>query len=260
MARASIRKLSLVLIASLPLCAAVAQDQASATLYLTVDCMKSTNANYENLEIETWKPMHQHLVDQGKQSSWALYRVMYGDRSRCDYYTVTTYLGEDQLNDSQDYDEVFEVAHPGKDLAKVMQKTWAAREHVATELWMLVDRTELQPHRYAVVNRMYAGDPVAYESMESQVFKAGHQALIDGGYRAGWAVYALLSPLGSNIPYNYSTVDFVNDLSPVPMAEAMLAANPDRDLEAMHALLGLRDHVLSETWVLVARTASPSAE
>ena len=119
---------------------------------------------------------------------------------------------------------------------------------------MLLDQTVIQPHRYAIVNKMFASDPVAYERMESEVFKAGHQVLIDSGDRAGWAIYALVSPIGRSIPYNYGTVDFINDLGPVPMAEAMLAGNPDRDLDAMHELLGLRDDILSETWGLVGAT------
>ena len=120
------------------------------------------------------------------------------------------------------------------------------------------DQTELKPHRYAIVNKMFAKDPIAYETMESRVFKAGHQVLIDSGHRSGWAVYALVSPTGTAVPYNYGTVDFVNELGPVPMAEAMLAGNPDRDLEAMNELLALRDDVLSETWALVAATDEPS--
>ena len=142
----------------------------------------------------------------------------------------------------------------------LINKTWGARQHASTELWLRIDQTEIQPHRYAVVNKMYAEDPVAYESMESEVFKAGHQALIDDGHRAGWAVYSLMSPIGSAIAYNYGTVDFVNELGPVPMAEAMLRANPDRDLDAMVELLELRNHVLSETWELVAATSASAAE
>lgn len=241
------------LAAALP-CIALAQSGASSPLYVAVDCMKSTAVDYVPLEKEVWAPMHQHLVDTGKRNSWALYGVMYGDRSGCDYYTVTTYRGENQLNADAGYEEAFQAAHPGKDAAKVMAKTFASRQHVSTELWLQIDQTELQPHRYAIVNKMYAEDPVAYESMESRVFKAGHQALIDGGHRAGWAVYSLISPTGTSIPYNYGTVDFVNDLSPAPMAEAMLAANPDRDLDAMNDLLELRDHVLSETWELIVAT------
>lgn len=239
---------------------APAQTEASPPLYISVDCMKSKAFDYVQIEQEIWKPMHQHMVDEGTRNSWALYRVVYGDRSGCDYYTVTTFRGEDQLNAETDYAEAFQAVHAGKNIDKAMARTLASREHVSTELWLQIDQTELLPHRYAIVNKMYAEDPVAYERMESRVFKAGHQALIDSGHRAGWAVYSLVSPVGSSIPYNYGTVDFVNDLSPAPMAKAMMAANPDRDLDEMHDLLELRDHVLSETWVLVAATGAPREE
>ena len=233
---------------------AVVNAQAEPPVYVTVDCMKATSSGYVQLELETWKPVHQHLVDSGKRSSWALYEVVFGDRSRCDYYTVTTFEGEQQLDAHADYEAAFAAVHADLDANELYATTLSAREHVATELWVLLDRTDIQPHRYAVINKMYASDPVAYERMESEVFKAGHQVLIDSGDRAGWAIYALISPIGSSIPYNYGTVDFVNNLGPVPMAEAMLTGNPDRDLDAMHELLGLRDHILSETWALVGAT------
>ena len=65
---------------------------------------------------------------------------------------------------------------------------------------------------------------------------------------------ALVSPIGTSKPYNYATVDFVDHLDPVPMAEAMMSANPDRDLDALQELLQLREQVSSETWELVATT------
>jgi hypothetical protein len=73
-------------------------------------------------------------------------------------------------------------------------------------------------------------------------------------------MYSLLSPLGTSVPYNYSTVDLVDNLDPVPMAEAMMAANPGRDLDAMQALLELREQVSSETWALVVATKPISKE
>lgn len=239
---------------------ALSQDEAQPTLFMAVDCMKATTADYSSMEKDTWLAMHQELVNQGKRNSWALYSVMYGDRSRCDYYTVTTYLGQEQLDASPDYAEVFKLVHPGKNVAKSMARTWASRRRVSTDLWMLVDSTGFKPHRFAIVNLMQAGDPDAYERMESRVFKAAHQALVNDGHRSGWGVYALISPTGSAIPYNYGTVDLVNNLAPAPMAEAMIAANPDRDLEEMHALLKLREHVRSETWELVTSTVSSEAE
>ena len=71
-------------------------------------------------------------------------------------------------------------------------------------------------------------------------------------------MYELVTPLGTSIPYNYSTVDFTNDLNPVPMAEALMSANPDRDLDALEDLLQLREQVSSETWALVAATETTS--
>ena len=50
----------------------------------------------------------------------------------------------------------------------------------------------------------------------------------------------------------------MNDLNPVPMAEALMTAHPDRDLDALEDLLELRDQVSSETWVLVAATEGVS--
>jgi len=238
----------------------VAQEEGSEPVYVSVDCMKSTSTGYEQHEQEVWQPMHQYLVDNGKRIRWALYRVMYGDRSRCDYYTVTTYSGAGQLDATADYEEAFSAVHGGKNAGRVFAQTAAARQHVATELWMQVDQTEVRAHRYAIVNKMYAEDSIAYESMESDVFKAGHEALMESGHRAGWVVYSLVSPIGSSIPYNYGTVDLVNELGPVPMAEAMLAGNPDRDLDAMHELLGLREQVLSETWLFVAATEAPATD
>ncbi len=231
-----------------------AQQQERQALYVSVDCMKSTAPEYSAVETEVWQPMHQELVNQGSRNSWSLYRVLYGDRSKCDYYTVTTYLDVEQLNNSPDMEKVFRKAHANKDFNAAMVTTWESRQHVATELWEMVDSTEIKEHRYIVVNTMQAHDSDAYERMESRVFKPGHQALVDGGHRAGWAMYALVSPIGTSIPYNYVTVDFSSHLSPVPMAEAMMSAHPDRDLDALQELLQLRDQVNSETWVLIATT------
>jgi hypothetical protein len=237
--------------------ASFAQDVEKQPLYVTVDCMKSTSADYTSVELEIWQAMHQELVNKGEQNSWALYWVMYGDRSKCDYYTVTTYLGDEQLNVSPSVGEAFKAVHPDDDFAEAMARTWASRQHVATELWLAVDGTEIKQHRFAVVNTMNAADPDAYERMESRVFKPGHEALLAGGHRSGWAMYTLVAPVGTSIPYNYSTVDFSNYLNPVPMAEAMLSANPDRDLEEMQDLLALREQVSSQTWALVATTERP---
>lgn len=235
----------------------VAAAQEGQPLYVSVDCMRSTATDYTDVETDIWQPMHQELVNQGKRNSWSLYWVQYGDRSRCDFYTVTTYLGNEQLNADPAYEDVFAAVHGKKGMAGAMARTFASRENVATELWVAVDATEITPHRFAIVNLMHADDPDIYERMESSIFKPGHQALVDSGHRAGWSVYALMAPTGTATPYNYSTVDFVNEIGPVPMAESLISAHPDRDLETLHEMLELREQVSSETWALITATEQP---
>lgn len=243
-----------------PQLARAADDESQETLYLAVECMQSAAADYADVESAIWLPMHQELVDRGLRNSWALYRVVWGDRASCDFYTVTSYLGTDQLNADPMYETVHKSVHPRRKFMADMSRTWASRRLLRSELWQAVDRTEIGPHRFAIVNLMQADDPDAYERMESQFFKPAHEALIASGDRSGWAVYELLSPLGTSIGYNYSTVDFVNHLKPVPMAETMLAAHPDRDLEELYSLLALRQQVRSETWERVAATQRPASE
>ena len=74
-----------------------AQNEARPPLYVEVECMKSTASDYTSVELDIWQAMHQELVDKGKKNSWSLYAVLYGDRSKCDFYTVTTLLGERRL-------------------------------------------------------------------------------------------------------------------------------------------------------------------
>ena len=95
--------------------------------------MRSTSADYEQIERETWQPVHAYLVEKGQRASWGLYGVVYGDRSRCDYYTVTTYSSLEQLNADPDWEEAFATVHPGMNLETMMQRTRAARELLLRE-------------------------------------------------------------------------------------------------------------------------------
>ncbi|MDX1740552.1 MAG: hypothetical protein R3178_04625, partial [Rhodothermales bacterium] len=124
-------------VAALCILSLLAGVQASAQdaepTYVILDCMKSTSSEYADLETEVWKPMHQELVKQGKKLQWALYWVLFGDRSVCDYYTANV-VTESQLDAWGGFEDVFAVVHPDKDMDKVMSETAAAREMVWTEL------------------------------------------------------------------------------------------------------------------------------
>ena len=100
-----------------------AQEGEESTLYLAVECMQATGTDYLYVETNLWLPVHQALVDAGRRNSWALYEVAFGDRSVCDYYTVTTYLGEEQLNFEPRYDAVFAEVHSGTRTVDAFERT-----------------------------------------------------------------------------------------------------------------------------------------
>jgi hypothetical protein len=251
----AITVLTLMLVAVTIPCVSAAQEEAGGTLYVQVDCMKSTSADYVDVETEIWQPIHQQAVKQGKMSSWALYWVLYGDRSVCDYYTLNSYQGLEQLNAAGDSSEYFAAAHPGENWDEAMQRTAASRDHVRSQLWVWIDGVPGGDHRFVAANQMYAEDGPAYEQFEQETWKPIHQALVEGGHTAGWGLYALSSPHGTSIPYNYVTVDFLERLGPAPIAETIGSVHPDADVAGiLQQGLDLRDHVLGETWMLIAST------
>lgn len=232
-----------------------AQEAAEGPLYLEVECMKSTSADYVDVETEIWKPMHQEAVNQGKMVNWTLYRVLYGDRSDCDHYTVNAYRGLEQLNADRAFADLFAIAHPGKNWDGAMKRTAAARTHVRSELWVRIDGVPAASHRFAGVNQMYAKDGAAYVEFEQKTWKPVHQALVDGGHSAGWGLYELVSPHGTSIPYNYGTVDFLKRLGPVSIEETMRSVHTETEIAAItRESPEVRDHVYGETWALIATT------
>ena len=238
-----------------------AEEAQPEPLFVVSHCMKSASPTYvDDVEMDLWLPMQQNMVDQGKKVGWSLYRVMYGDRSKCDYFVVETYLGEEQFNAAPDLEEVFDEVHPRQNFDKAMAKTDVSREMVETHLYVTVDGVDIQPFTYATVNWMQAADPEKYVAMEKDVWKPVHQALTDAGHRAGWGLYWRISPGGSSVGYNYTTVDFFNKFAQIPMEETFKSVHPDMDLEKAGELaLATRDNVYSQTWMRIAGT-TPAAK
>jgi hypothetical protein len=71
-------------------------------------------------------------------------------------------------------------------------------------------------------------------------------------------VHELVTPAGSALDHNFGTVDFVDHVGPIPFGEYVQKVHPDADMqEIWEQTESARDHVLHETWRLVARTTDP---
>lgn len=99
----------------------VAAEEENEPVFIVSHCMKVKSQNYLSVEKDMWLPMHQELVNQGKKNNWALYRVLYGDRSNCDYYVIESYIGEEQLSEARDsLGKIFKKVHPGQNIEEAM--------------------------------------------------------------------------------------------------------------------------------------------
>jgi len=112
---------------------------------IEVACMKVDPAkveDYVSMERNTWKPMHQERVRQGRLRSWTLYEVRFpaGTERECDYRTVNTYNALADID--RPIDDIVAKVHPSVPFAELARRTYAGRNLTRSELWYQVDQTQ----------------------------------------------------------------------------------------------------------------------
>jgi len=99
------------------------------------------------------------------------------------------------------------------------------------------------------------GKGQAYVDMERNVWKPYHQALVDAGQHAWWGLYAVRSPTGTEVGYNYATVNVFSkftDMEVLFSEDVLRKVHPGKDLAAIEdEALATRDLVRSEVWQLI---------
>ena len=110
--------------------------------YLLVDFMRSKAANYETVERELWKPIHEDRIKNGKMLSWSLYALVLpgGTSYPYDYATVNAVSDLSAMTDMFP-DDLFKRVHPNLTLTEIGNRTGASRDLTRHELWVLVDAT-----------------------------------------------------------------------------------------------------------------------
>ena len=114
--------------------------------YMKVDPAKE--AEYAQMEIETWKPIHQQRVKDGKLLAWMLYSVRFprGDGMEYGYLTVEEYKNIEDVEESYGSDKEFAAllkkVHPKRSQADLLKEALSNRSLVRSELLRLVDKTD----------------------------------------------------------------------------------------------------------------------
>lgn len=119
-------------------------DSGSLAKYLVVNFMQSkAGGNYEAVEKELWKPVHQELVKSGAKVSWGFYGLMLpgGTRYPYDYAAVDGLRSFRGLADDGYTEDLFKRVHPNVSMTDLTNRTLAGRDLARRELWILVDAT-----------------------------------------------------------------------------------------------------------------------
>lgn len=124
--------------------APTASTQTSRPRYIRVDYMKippGRGAEYRDLEVNLWKPVHQLRVEQGLISSWALYGHHFpGGDIDYQYVTVTEFPTLESMDtDRLDYPRLFGEVYPSRGYAEIQSQTENSRILVQTDIWALLE-------------------------------------------------------------------------------------------------------------------------
>lgn len=126
----------------------IGKTQQKPPKYVQIDYMKvepGRESDYEKLEREQWKPLHQERIKAGKLRSWYLFGVQFpsGTSEKYNYVTANTFDQFSQLeNPYAGADQLMQKVHPGAKVDEFLSRTSKARDLVRSEVWMLIDQTE----------------------------------------------------------------------------------------------------------------------
>tara|TARA_B100000575_G_scaffold146900_1_gene117264 strand:+ start:22875 stop:23639 length:765 start_codon:yes stop_codon:yes gene_type:complete len=224
--------------------------------YVSMTFVKTTpGEDYWTILNEKWKDLHQMRANEGTITGWDVwYRPNTGSND-WDFLIVTVAKNIDSLNANQgiqkmrpDYSEMDREIFAEKN---VKART-IVRDHLLVNKGLVFagnqGETPVVP-RVAVINMMKVGytDGYKYEQAENNL-----TSIESLGNRAGWGLLKRLDALGTDVYYDYMTVDFYENwdkwlLDREPSGSAAPIPRQLRDIYS------LRDHKQSvPLWLAIS--------
>ena len=244
------KKIILILLVTVFTTNIYSQDDSrvdNGATFVQVDYIKTIpGKNYGEILNTKWKKLAEKRIKDGTILGWdAWWNMSSTDESNHDIMIVTLLKDIDSINANQGILKAFPEMTEDE-LAEFQKTNREARKIVNSTIFTIVDnyfKQETVPN-IAVLNYMKvkAGDEFEYEKMEK-----GYKENIDDSPKAGWAVHKRVDRVGSNLGYNYMTVDFYNKMSEVMLERAPTWEMSDEFRAEFDKVQNLRKHVYSET-------------
>tara|TARA_X000000368_G_scaffold266297_1_gene210906 strand:+ start:60 stop:821 length:762 start_codon:yes stop_codon:yes gene_type:complete len=215
--------------------------------FVQVDYIKTIpGKNYGEILNNKWKKLAEKRIKDGTILGWdAWWNMSSTDESNHDIMIVTLLKDIDSINANQGILKAFPEMSE-EEVAEFQKKNREARKIVNSTIFTIVDNYFKQDSvpNIAVLNYMKvkSGDEFEYEKMEKE-----YKENVDNSPKAGWAVHKRVDRVGTNLGYNYMTVDFYNKMSEVMLERAPTWEMSEEFREEFNKVQNLRKHVYSET-------------
>ena len=207
------------------MCLSAPLHAQESKLYLAFDYMKvepGKEAAYLETE-EFWAGIHKQRALAGETLGWDLWSLRpNGTEQGYQYLTVNLFDSMEAMLKEMTSDAL--LAHARKAFPRMSEKEVAAKlnatvqtRDLAMQLYLSeIDATkggpEMEEGTVALITLVKATDP-SYEKMESEIFKPGHQRMVDDGAKIFWNLSRVLFPAGSDRYASHVIANMYKDLS-----------------------------------------------
>ena len=223
------------------------ENVGNGATYIAVDYIKTVpGKNYGEILNSKWKKLAEKRIKDGTIVGWdAWWNMNSTDESNHDIMLVTLLRDIDSLNAGQGILQVFPEMTEDE-VTAFRKKNRESRKIVNSTIFRVVDdyfKQDSVPN-IAVINYMKVapGDEFDYETMEKE-----YKSNVEDSPKAGWAVHKRVDRVGSNLGYNYVTVDFYNKMSEIMLERAPTWEMSEEFAEEYDKIQKLRKHVYSDT-------------
>ncbi|MFU8811313.1 MAG: hypothetical protein ACNA78_00015 [Balneolaceae bacterium] len=115
--------------------------------YLKMDYMNvalGRELEYEMLEIEIAKPLHERRMEQNRLDGWKMYQLIFPGGVHYGYnYVTANYYSRLADLEFGFTDELIRSENPGVNIRQFLENIWSTRDLVKSEIWMLTHHERL---------------------------------------------------------------------------------------------------------------------
>lgn len=250
-----------VLVCSILSFSAHAQERQGK--YMHIDYLKIENVSEDDFLrhiSSTFLSIQEIREENGSIQDWYVYKVTYPGTQNSFYnYVVITI--SDEISGFEDVLNQYSNQLPQDERQTLTDDYMEFLSPNHSELWkvrnsVIADST-FSPSRYIVMNYMDVGLGYEYEyqMFEDEIARPMHEERMERDQMEGWELHELIMPGGLNYGYNFSTLDYYNNLEDIEFGfteELIRHTHPDTDInEFFDHIYRTRDLIKYELWELV---------